>query len=140
MGTIVSYNILKPECAPRVNKGDAGADLRVRDSFEVLPGQTVKVPLGVSFEIPSEGVFVQLSARSSVALQGVYCHIGTIDHTFNGKEVCAIVTNFSNDPAWFETGERIVQAVVLEHGSVCYTKKVIEDKGSKDGFGSSGKY
>ena len=135
---MIYYNVLKGGEKPRGSLKDAGLDLRATEGFMIQPGETVKVPLGVSFEIPP-GSFVQLSARSSVALKGVYCHIGTIDASFNGKEVCAIMTNIGDSSEIFLNGERVVQAIGLEHKGFSEKSVDISDEGSKEGFGSTGR-
>lgn len=137
---IVTYKVLKEGCEPRVGEGDAGMDLKTDRDFTLLVGETKKIPLGVAFQIPEGKVFVGISARSSVALQGVYAHVGTIDQSFNGKEVCAILTNIGDNVPTFKKGERIVQAIPYTHGCWSKTEDDIDDANSKGGFGSSGRF
>jgi dUTP pyrophosphatase len=137
---MITYKILTEVCVPRVGEGDAGMDLRTRETFAIWPQETMKIPLGIAFEIPNNRSFVQISARSSVALRGCYVHIGTIDRSFNGKEVCAIMTNLGDAPITFEAGERVAQAVGLDHQTFSKTVNDIDSRDSKEGFGSSGRH
>lgn len=142
---MILYNTQDPFCTPRVDALDAGMDLRTKERVILRAGETKCIPLGIVFSIPP-GRFVQLSARSSTAMRGVYCHIGTIDSSFNGREVKAILTNISGETVVFEQYERIVQAIDLEHGLFQVTNKTIDsrvsdgsNRVSKKGFGSTGR-
>ncbi len=137
----VKFNVLDNNYIPeRMDQEDAGLDLKARITAVIQPGETKVIPLSVAFGIATNR-FVQLSARSSIALRGLYVHIGTIDVSFNGKEVGAIVTNIGRNVARVEAGERIAQAIELRHGSVfIHVKEPIDSRVSKDGYGSSGRF
>lgn len=135
---MIRYNVLTKDCKPRQNEGDAGMDLRLRSGMMIRPGEIIMIPLGVSFQIPV-GQFIGVSARSSIALKGIYCHVGTIDATFNGKEVCGIFANVGKKVQYFPRGERVVQAIGFKHEPLTMTTTPIDSGVSKDGFGSSGR-
>jgi len=136
---MIQYKVLKEGCDPRGAQGDAGLDLRVAESVFIYPQETVKIPTGVAFVIPNNMSFIQITARSSTALQGCHIHIGTIDHTFNGREVHLIATNMSDHPIIFKAFERVAQAVGLDHIDIRRTRKDIDTTDSKKGFGSTGR-
>lgn len=92
--------------------GDAGLDLRSRQSGSLLPGESVAVPTGVSFEIP-DGFEGQVRPRSGLAVRAgvtVLNSPGTIDSGYRG-EVMVILINHGSRPWLFERGERIAQIV-----------------------------
>lgn len=136
---MVYLQVLNSGCEPkRMLPGDAAMDLKCTEDTTVYPGRAMKVPLGVCFKIPI-GEYVQITARSSVALQGIVGHVGIIDSSFNGNEVCAILMNIGDSPVFFSKGERVAQAIALEYGDFETSEDAIDSTGSKEGFGSSGR-
>lgn len=118
--------------------GAAGADMHARGDWNVLPGQTLKIPLGVCFEIPA-GYEIQIRPRSGLLSQGLFCAFGTVDSDYRG-EVSVIITNLSNSIFAIRDGDRICQMV---YAPVINAEFEIADdisftKRGDHGFGSTG--
>ena len=126
--------------------GDAGVDLRVRDSVIIPAGHTMKVGLGVAIQIPL-GTVGWITSRSSAALSGLLVHEGKIDSGYRG-EIHAIITNqwgpgAIEDRAVVQRGERICQLLVLPIANPSRWQVVdkldeVTSRGA-DGFGSTGR-
>lgn len=117
--------------------GDAGYDLRASVGVQILPGDSMVVPTGVSFEIPKH-YYGLLTHRSSLAFKrGGILSLGIIDSNFTG-EVKALVFNLSDTPLVIEKYERFCQIVFNSYYSFPLMA-VGSLEGGKDGFGSSGK-
>lgn len=135
---MVKYNVLRSVCQPKQKVGDAAMDMRIAKDVRIAPGEIVMVELGVSFNIPLDQ-YVEITERSSTAMQGVISHTGTIDASFNGKECKAILFNIGRYAVTFKRGERVVQAKALSHRRLEETIVAIDSGDSKEGFGSSGR-
>lgn len=83
-------------------KGDAGYDLICAEDTIIEPGQTVKIPTGLAFEI-AEGYEMTVRPRSGVtAKTPLRVSLGTIDSNFRG-EVNVICENSA--PFHYELGD-----------------------------------
>ncbi len=125
--------------------GAAGADLRVsledRGVLEVLPGQRVLVPTGLSFEIPV-GFEVQIRPRSGLSLKTNLLVVnapGTIDSDYRG-EVMVIIGNFGQETHQIGHGERIAQMVIspIWQANFELSESLSETHRGAGGFGSTG--
>ena len=78
----VKINVLdyKSGCkAPsRKHYNDAGADVYTSTSINIMPHETMLIPLGFSVEVP-DGHMACIFPRSSMALRGLVCEIPPID-------------------------------------------------------------
>lgn len=75
-------------------KGDAGYDLICAEDTVIEPGQTVKIPTGLAFEI-AEGYQMEIRPRSGVTSKTkLRVQLGTIDSNFRG-EVSVMVDNIA---------------------------------------------
>lgn len=87
---------------------DAGFDLVATEDVIVEPGETVKVPTGLAFEIP-QGFEMQIRPRSGVTLKTkLRVQLGTVDAGYRG-EVGVIVDNVSQKEYWAEDFSFIVE-------------------------------
>ena len=136
-------NTTDPQFLPsRKYPKDAGADLRARidHNISLAPQEMVKIPTGVSLEIPSKHVGI-VTARSGATAEGKVALVGIIDSDYRG-EIGLNVVNMARK--WVEIchGERLAQIVILPC-SVAEFEQVEElgesERGS-NGFGSSGKF
>ncbi|MEH6941651.1 dUTP diphosphatase [Bacillus sp. JJ722] len=76
------------------HEGDSGFDLVAVSDVVVEPGETVRVPTGLAFEIPP-GCEIQVRPRSGItAKTKLRVQLGTIDSNFRG-EVSVIVDNIA---------------------------------------------
>ena len=117
----------------------AGLDLRANVGGLVKPGATVRIPTGVSVEIP-EGYEGHVRPRSSKSLEGRLIHFGTIDSDYRG-EIWVVVTNLAQWAWEYYAGDRIAQLVIAP----CERVEVIEAIGGlsetargEGAFGSTG--
>ena len=94
--------------------GDAGADLRSRESFELQPGERRLVGTGVAIALPV-GYAAFVHPRSGLAAQygvSIVNAPGTVDAGYRGEiKVCLINTDRSY-PVSITRGDRIAQLVI----------------------------
>lgn len=124
----------------------AGMDLRaaVADDapIEVLPGQRVLAPTGLTIALPA-GYEAQIRPRSGLALKhGITClnTPGTIDADYRG-EVKVILINLGQEPFVIRRGERIAQMVIapVTQGAWDVVEVLSETARGAGGFGSTGR-
>jgi dUTP pyrophosphatase len=145
---------------------DAGFDLVATEDVIVEPGETVKVPTGLAFELPPH-YEMQIRPRSGVTLKTkLRVQFGTVDAGYRG-EVGVIVDNVASDPFSsfdhypngidgkpierqeqeyeYDTyiirkGDRIAQAVIkpIEQAQFIEVDTLSETARGEGGFGSSG--
>lgn len=92
--------------------GSAGFDLYAVEDYIIAPGESAKLPLGLSFEIP-EGYVLYICMRSGIGLKTKLRQsngVGVIDSDYRG-EVSMMFDNISEDdgvPEWMNIkGEKI---------------------------------
>jgi dUTP pyrophosphatase len=94
--------------------GDAGADLRSRESFELQPGERRLVGTGVAIALPV-GYAAFVHPRSGLAAQygvSIVNAPGTVDAGYRGEiKVCLINTDRSYSVS-IARGDRIAQLVI----------------------------
>lgn len=146
---------------------DAGFDLVATSDVIVEPGETVKVPTGLAFELPP-GYEMQIRPRSGITLKTkLRVQLGTVDCGYTG-EVGVIVDNIAqktNYESWYlnvldfeieriatpgrtyqngsyiiRKGDRLAQAVInrVESAHFQEVAKLSETTRGTGGFGSSG--
>lgn len=118
--------------------GAAGADLHARGDWNIKPGETLIIPLGICFEIPA-GYEVQIRPRSGLSKQSIEVIIGTVDSDYRG-EVGAIIHNASGKLFAIRDGDRVAQMIyspVVQAGFEV-VDELSDTKRGKDGFGSTG--
>ncbi|MBR1764456.1 MAG: dUTP diphosphatase [Ruminococcus sp.] len=112
---------LRPEAVTprRATEGSAGYDLSacLEESLTIRPGETVKVPTGLSCALTGEGsgsAVLLIYARSSTAtkkgLAPANC-VGVVDSDYRG-EVLVPLHNHSGEDRTVDPGERIAQLVI----------------------------
>jgi dUTP pyrophosphatase len=95
--------------------GDAGFDLIAAEDVIIEPGETVKVPTGLAFEIP-DGYELQVRPRSGItAKTKLRVQLGTVDAGYRG-EVSVIVDNAVRDidveeDFFLDIGDNLVSAL-----------------------------
>jgi dUTP pyrophosphatase len=119
--------------------GDAGADLRSTESFELRPGERRLVGTGVAIALPP-GYAAFVHPRSGLAARhgvGIVNAPGTVDAGYRGEiKVCLINTDRS-DPVSIARGDRIAQ-LVIQQVSVAAFVPVSELPNSVRGVGGYG--
>lgn len=118
--------------------GDAGYDVRAAEDVTLMPNVSTKIKLGFAMEIPL-GVVAELRGRSGLALEGIHCHLGTIDSGYRG-EVSAILTNLTTEIKFIKTYDRIAQLVFTNYTNPNFilSDNLSDTARDTGGFGSSG--
>lgn len=122
--------------------GDAGLDLRARESVVLKPLERRLVSTGLAIAIP-EGYAGFVQPRSGLALRkglSMANTPGLIDAHYRGElKVCAVNLDSQNDIV-IERGERIAQLVIQKVPVVTLTEvdELDETDRGTGGFGSSG--
>jgi dUTP pyrophosphatase len=122
--------------------GDAGADLRSRESFELQPGERRLVGTGVAISLPV-GYAAFVHPRSGLAAEhgiSIVNAPGTIDAGYRGEiKVCLINTD-RTEAVSIARGDRIAQLVIQPVSTAAFvpvTELPSSSRGS-GGYGSTG--
>lgn len=122
--------------------GDAGADLRAAEAFELKPFERALVPTGVAIALPA-GYVALVHPRSGLAVkQGVTVlnAPGTVDAGYRGEIKVPLINLDPEHTVRFEVGDRIAQLVIqryVEARFVPATTLPGSDRAER-GFGSTG--
>lgn len=118
--------------------GSAGLDLYATESAVIAPGAHVKIPTGISVQIPGDhGGFIW--PRSGLATKyGFDLLAGLVDSDYRGElHVCGI--NHGELAIEVKAGDRIAQLVVSPVMTLMQVCDELEDPKTRDGgFGSTG--
>lgn len=126
------------------SKYSAGFDLSadITQPIRIMPKETIKVPTGLSIEVP-EGYFGAIYARSGLAskqgLRPANC-VGVADSDYRGEYIVAL-HNDSDEIRVIEPGQRVAQLVIQPY-LVCdliESDQISETERGCGGFGSTGK-
>lgn len=119
--------------------GDAGADLRSRESFELQPGERRLVGTGVAISLPI-GYVAFVHPRSGLAAQhgiSIVNTPGTVDAGYRGEiKVCLINTDRTRAVS-IARGDRIAQ-LIIQPVSLATFVQVGELPSSARGIGGYG--
>lgn len=122
--------------------GDAGLDLRARETVTLKPGERAVVPTGVAVAIPDGHVGLVhprsgLAARHGVTLVNAP---GTIDAGYRGEIKAILANTDAREPVVLERGARIAQLVVqrVETVEVVAVAALPPTERGDGGFGSTG--
>lgn len=122
--------------------GDAGLDLRSRESLRLGPGQRAMVPTGVTLALPP-GYVALVCPRSGLASRhgiGLVNAPGVIDAGYRG-EISVVIIN--HDPATdyeIQRGDRIAQLLVqpVSMAALVPVERLPGSHRGSGGFGSTG--
>lgn len=121
----------------------AGADVRanIRESVEILPGESMLIPTGIRVEIP-EGYEIQVRPRSGLALKQQITVLntpGTIDADYRG-EIGVILINHGKLTFTVLPQMRIAQLVATRVFRVEYLRREVLESTlrGEGGFGHTG--
>lgn len=136
---------LDPDLPPPsyAHQGDAGADLRARESVTLAPGGgRALVPTGVAVALPA-GTAGFIQPRSGLALKhGVTClnTPGLIDCGYRDELKVLLVNTDPTEAFTVERGDRIAQLVVqrVEHADFVEVADLGDSARGTGGFGSTG--
>jgi dUTP pyrophosphatase len=122
----------------------AGFDISSCEQAVVLPGETIKIRTGLSFEIP-EGYELEIRPRSGLSFTSkirLSNSPGTIDSDYRGEVhfiLDNLMTKFPN-PYTIMIGQRLGQGIVRKVDQVEFeeVEELTETERGEKGFGSSG--
>jgi dUTP pyrophosphatase len=103
------------------------------------PGAVTKIDTGIGIEVPAGYAYI-LKDKSSVASRGLLTLGGVFDAGYQG-EIIVMMINLAKEPATFEPGQKICQAVFISviHPDFVevseFTQTSVRGTG---GFGSTG--
>jgi dUTP pyrophosphatase len=122
--------------------GDAGADLRSRESVLIPAGERKTIPTGVSIAIPDNFVAL-VHPRSGLASKHgitVLNAPGTVDAGYRG-EISVTLLNTGQEAFEISLGDRIAQIVFqrVEKAHFIRVAKLPESHRGDNGFGSTGR-
>jgi deoxyuridine 5'-triphosphate nucleotidohydrolase len=131
--------LLLPEYKTR---GAAAFDLSARITLEIKAQTIGYVPLNIAIQLPDDH-FALMSARSSLHKRGLMMvngiGIGDADYRGDDDEYHAALFNFSDTHGKIETGERIVQLLILPREKIELKELAKFDAPNRGGFGSTGR-
>lgn len=137
----MSYDAL--ELPKRATIGSAGYDFKVPFSFELHPGETIKIPTGIRVKI-DDGWWLGCLPRSGLGFKyrlQLNNTMGVIDSDYyysdNEGHIFAKITNDSNEGKAIEVkaGDGFMQAVFIPYG-ITYSDST--DGVRNGGMGSTG--
>ncbi len=122
--------------------GDAGADLKSRETCLIQPGERAVLGTGVSIALP-DGFVGLVHPRSGLAAKygiTVLNAPGTIDAGYRG-EIQVTLLNTSNEAFQVNVGDRIAQLIVQEvfRASFVQVSELPQSHRGLDGLGSTGR-
>ena len=120
---------------------DSGYDLKTKYAFKLLPNQTKLIPTSLYLELDKH-IEAQVRPKSSISVQGVLVHFGTVDSDYRG-EVQVVMQNLNQHGVEFEAGQKIAQIVFYKKTEVVLeqTDNIINDTDrGTGGFGSTGAF
>jgi dUTP pyrophosphatase len=124
-------------------EGSAGMDIRANlpnaeISVYVLPNSTLKIPTGISIELP-DGYEAQIRPRSGLSAKGIDVKLGTIDSDYRG-EISVILHNTTDTPFKIMKGDRIAQMVIARYEKIEWeqVETLSDTERGIGGFGHTG--
>ena len=122
--------------------GDAGADLRSREDFELEPGERRLVGTGVAICLPT-GYAAFVHPRSGLAAQhgiSIVNAPGTVDAGYRGEILVCLINLDPRTPVRISRGDRIAQLVVqrVEHARFVEVERLPDAERGAAGHGSTG--
>lgn len=122
---------------------DAGFDVFATEDVVIMPGQIIKHPLNIRFQIPP-GAWLRIEGKSGLGSKGMLVFSGVVDQSYVGIPH-VIATNLNHEsgaPIEIKKGNKIAQITVNPHSLEYYMKQVdainMDTERGTGGFGSSG--
>lgn len=124
--------------------GSAGVDLQADLDRPLImqPGEQVKIPTGLSIELPSPAVVALVFARSGLADRcgvGLTNGVGVIDSDYRG-EIQVLMQNNGEQQVVIQPGDRIAQMLLMPVLQAQFEEvaELGETSRGAGGFGSTG--
>ena len=123
------------------HEGDAGLDIAANEMVTLEPGERKLVSTGVRIAVPEGYVGLLFPRSGNAAKKGLTLanSVGVIDSGYRG-EVKGIMVNLGSDSVTINSGERIMQLVLVPFLSAVVTPvlELDETERGENGFGSTG--
>lgn len=126
-------------------KGSAGMDLSacIEEDLQISPGEIVKVPTGISIQLPDSSIAAYVFPRSGLSSKhgiSLVNSVGVIDSDYTGEIICPLINHGKTD-YMVKKGERIAQLVFMPVYKAVFleVEKLEETERGSGGFGSTGK-
>lgn len=128
-----------PEVA---HPGDAGADLRSTEEYELAPGERKTIGTGVSIALP-DGYVAFIVPRSGLAAKHGITIVnspGTVDAGYRGEIKVTLLNTDQSNPFSIAVGDRIAQMIVMPFARARFIEvdRLPESERGEGGFGSTG--
>ena len=125
-------------------KGSAGIDFFVPNdlgSFTVYPGDSILIPSGIKVELPDETALIAFNKSGVCTKQSLQVGACVVDSDYRG-EIHLHVFNYSNQIQFIESGQKLVQFVLLPYHQATLSRVDMETfsttQRGEGGFGSTG--
>lgn len=126
--------------------GSAGYDLYacLDKDLEINFGDLIKIPTGISIEIPRNNLAAFIFARSGLGIKyGIMPSngVGVIDSDYRGEIQIGLCRVSKGEPYVIKNGDRVAQLVVMPVSNCLFklVDKLSESSRGTNGLGSSGK-
>jgi dUTP pyrophosphatase len=124
------------------HSGDAGADLRSRETFVLQPGERRLVATGIAITVP-EGYAAFVHPRSGLAANhgvSIVNAPGTIDAGYRGEVHVCLINLDRSAPIEISRGDRIAQLVVqsVSRAQFVPVAQLPDSSRGIGGYGSTG--
>lgn len=119
--------------------GDAGMDVRTVTDITLEPGIPVRIPTGLSMELP-EGYVALIWDKSGLASKyGLKTLGGVIEHTYRGEYQVAMI-NLTQQPYEFKQGDKVAQLLIqpIVTADPIEVDQLSETERGDGSFGSTG--
>ncbi|HEY3208705.1 MAG TPA: dUTP diphosphatase [Actinomycetota bacterium] len=130
------------ELPTQAHPGDAGLDLCSTIDVEVLPGERMMVPTGLSVAIPDGHAGLVLPRSGLASHHGLTLANapGLIDSGYRGEVTCALVNLDRDQAVKIRKGDRIAQLVVVALPPILpsWVAELPQSTRGEGGFGSTG--
>ncbi len=132
---------LRPEAKlpTRAHHDDAGMDIYCCEKHVLEPNQRIKIPTGLSFEVPF-GYVGLVWDKSSTGSKGIKTLSGVLDAGYRG-EVFLFLHNLSDVTHTFEAGDKVAQMLIqkVELPEIVGVEELSDSIRGAGAFGSTGK-
>lgn len=121
------------------SKEAAGCDFYALKDAVINPGETQKIPTGISMEVPF-GFYIRIEDRSGLGLMGIHKVAGIIDSDYRG-EILIVLHNTTKEVFKIEKHDRIAQGIVSPVSQVVFREvsELSSTERGERGFHSTGK-
>lgn len=130
----------------RATEGSAGYDLYacLEKEVNIKFGDLVKIPTGISIELPSSDFAAFVFARSGLGTKyGIMPSngVGVIDSDYRGEIYVGLCRVANGETYIIKNGDRIAQLIVMNVSACSFSlvDKLSESSRGVGGFGSTGK-